>query len=61
MSKSGEQFEKNLDNAKYDMYEALRTAIEVCERHAKEWDDLIPQRVWFLDMKRVIAKAEGRE
>jgi len=54
----------NWDNAHLiasapDMYKALKTAVKVCEAHAAEWDDLIPARVWFLDIKRALAKADG--
>ena len=51
----GQEFEKNLDNAKYDLYEALKNIVERHEQGLAlgEQLDLMPAR-------EALAKVEGK-
>ena len=56
MSKIGQEFEKSLDNAKYDLYEACRKAWLWFEIHevCKAGEEIQEQ------LYRAIAKVEGK-
>ena len=54
MSKMGQEFEKNLDNAKYDLYKALNRIVE-SYRHAGPLRNTLP----FLEAIEALNKAEG--